>query len=183
MFDMLRALDPLVRYSLFALANVLLVVWARYIVAPAKVGWTRFILAQPLFVLCVFISYLFRFGPEAEQGLVMNIVTNYLWLTVWKSIGLCLNRGQLMKAYHSGSLAAFAVALCCPVNVAFQEHPVDASKKEEDVKSEQKQIAHPFEDVKFSAVRLKGRALAKEIVKAASNVGVLVRNPTYLLPH
>lgn len=183
MFDTLRALDPPVRYSLFALANVLLVVWARYIVAPSKVGWTRFILAQPLFLLCLFISYLFRFGQAAEEGLVMHIVTNYLWLTVWKSIGLCLNRGQLTKAYHSGSLAAFAVAICCPVNVAFQEHPVDASKKDGGMKSEQGQIAHPFEDVKFSVVRLKGRALLREIVKSACNVGVLVRNPSYLLPH
>eukprot|EP00210_Caulerpa_lentillifera_P006912 g6609.t1 len=172
MFHVLEDLDNPVRYSLFALANILLFVWARYVVAPARLGWTRFVLAQPLFAICLFISYLFRFGREMEQAIVMNVVTNYLWLTVWKCIGFCLNRGQLTKAYHSGSLVAFAVALLCPVNLAFKEHPVDASKKDGAVTSKQKKIAHPFEDIEFSVIKLRGYALLKEVVLSAGNIAV-----------
>eukprot|EP00210_Caulerpa_lentillifera_P006898 g6595.t1 len=170
MFEVLRELDIFVRYSIFALANILLLLWARYVVAPAKLGWMRFVRAVPLLVLCIFISCLVRFGHETGHPVASMVAAHYLWLPFWKCIGLCLNRGQLTKAYHSDNLVVFALVLLCSVKVAFRERLSTASENDGVVTSQLKEVAHPFEDVRFSVIKLHGPAFSKELRALLGNI-------------
>eukprot|EP00210_Caulerpa_lentillifera_P001780 g1710.t1 len=167
MFTLLSDLDTSVRYSLFFLANIVLVVWTQCIVGRAKAGWHRFILAQPMFALCLMICFLFDFERPSDRVMLMHVVTNYLWLTPWKIFGFCLNRCQLTRAYESKSLGAFIVALLYNVNVAFETKPLAIEKKKD--KPEDTSI-RAFDDVTFVAIKHKGRALLREVFFAAVRV-------------
>eukprot|EP00210_Caulerpa_lentillifera_P001781 g1711.t1 len=171
MFTLLSDLDTSLRYSLFFLANIVLIVWTHYFVGRAKAGWHRFILAQPTFALCLMICFLFDFERPSDRVLMIHVVTNYLWLTPWKIFGFCLNRCQLTRAYESKSLGAFIVALLYNVNVAFETKPVDMEKKKD--KPEDTSI-HAFDDVMFVAIKLKGLALRQEVFFVAVRVNIKI---------
>eukprot|EP00210_Caulerpa_lentillifera_P006892 g6589.t1 len=67
-----------------------------------------------------------------------------------------------MKALDSGNLAAFAVALLMPVNVAFEEKSKDVSKKTDSGEAASKKQT-VFEDVEFYLIRFKTADLLKEL--------------------
>jgi len=161
MLNTLSDLDTSVRYTIFFVANVVLVLWTKYIIGRAKAGWPRVLLAQPMFALCLMICFLFDFKRESDRVMLTHVVTNYMWLTPWKIFGFCLNRCQLTRAYDSKSLSAFVVALLFNVNVAFETKPRAEGKKNDD--AAQDLTVHPYDDVSFVAIKHKGRALLHEL--------------------
>jgi len=166
----LNQLDSSVRYSLFALANLLLLFWTYKIVARAKEGWTRFLWSTPLFVLCYLMFTLFDVDNPVERSLAVHVLLNYLWLCPWKLLAFSMNRGCLIKALESGSLSAFTVSLLLNVNVAFEAKPVASAKKNDGAASEAKGMVYAHDDVRFSVVPYKGKALLYELVYALCKV-------------
>jgi len=164
MLATLSEADASVRYSLFFLANVILIVWTYKVIAPAKVGWSRFLLALPMFALCYWVFSLFDYERPSDRNMVIHCVANYLWLTPWKLTGLSLNRGPLVKAYETRRLSVFIVALLLNVNVAFEAKPIAQEKKSDDPTDPQKAITCAHDDVKFSAIKYKGKTLLKELL-------------------
>eukprot|EP00210_Caulerpa_lentillifera_P006890 g6587.t1 len=162
----LNELDYPVRYSLFGLGNVLLALWTHKVVARVNAGRTRFLVCTPLFVLCYLIYTLFDYERPSERTMCLHVVLNYLWLVPWKLCAFSMNRGSLKKAYESGSLSAFVVTLLLNINVAFEEKPVDAKKKDDDAITQPGQIVHAHDDVRFSVIKYRGGALLKELFSA-----------------
>eukprot|EP00210_Caulerpa_lentillifera_P001675 g1610.t1 len=172
--QLLSELDTSVRYTLFALANVILPVWTYKVIIPAKVGWTRFWLALPLFVLCYLVFTLFDYNRPSDRGMVVHCVSTYLWLAPWKLIALSLNRGPLVRAFESRSLSAFIIALLLNVSVAFDEKPLSLEKKTDDSKtppsSPQGSMVYAYDDVRFTVIKYKGKALLKELLTVVGRV-------------
>lgn len=84
MFYSVSEWDPSVRYIVFALCNVFVVLWARCIITRAKAGIPRLCLSIPVHFACAFMSILFDFQLTKDHGTAMFICTNYLWLAVSK---------------------------------------------------------------------------------------------------
>eukprot|EP00210_Caulerpa_lentillifera_P006884 g6581.t1 len=74
-----------------------------------------------------------------------------------------MNRGSLKKAHESGSLSAFVVTLLLNINIAFEEKRVDTKKKDDDASTQSKGTVHAHDDIRFSVIKCRGRALFNEI--------------------
>ena len=143
----LTDLDMSVRFGGFVAAHFLIYGWTRYVVAPAGVGWSRLVLSAFLIPLFLLLCVLFDVEDNKEFAAAVYTVCNFIWLTPFKILALCMNRGQLVKAYDSGCNAAFVFGLLFPVAVAFDAKPV--SKESEDEAKKR----HAFRDARFSVVR------------------------------
>eukprot|EP00210_Caulerpa_lentillifera_P006944 g6639.t1 len=155
------SLDLSVRLWIFALCNLVLLIWTRFFMAAAKPGLQRFILFLPFFALTYFITCLFDRENPDEQTLTVYTTGTYFCINSLKAPAFCFNRGQLAKVLDSGSFAAFTVALLLPVNISFQEKPIAKSKKTDSEDSTVKKTV--FEDVEYCLVTFKGITLLKEI--------------------
>jgi len=175
----LPQLDTSVRVPLFAVGNVLLLIWTYKVVARAKAGWSRFLWSTPLFVLCYLIFALFDYGNPSERGMTMPVALNYLWLCPWKILAFSMNRGCLQKALESGSLGTFAAALLANVNIGFEARPRAAEKKDDDLSPEAKGTSYAYDDVRFSVVKYKGRALFKELLRIVMRICLKVSVPSF----
>mgnify|MGYP000754310922 CR=1 FL=1 len=143
-------LDLSVRFTVFIVAHVILFQWMRSVVAPAAVGRPRLLRAAPLLPLLLSMSYVFNIHKAEETIAAWYAVGTLSWQCTSKIWSFCLNRGQLVKSYDSGSIVAFALSLLLPVVVSFDE---------EQVKSDDKgKGRHAYSDARFAVVRYKGRA-------------------------
>lgn len=157
-----------VRLVLFGTLNVVLFYWARYVVAPASVGWKRVVRAVPLLPVLWLVSVLFFADRPEEFILAGYSAFNFLWLTLSKLWSFCLNRGQLVKSYESGSGVAFALALLSPVNVAFEEKPVEESKGHETKER------HAYEDARFAVIGFSWKGVVREMAEVSFGIAVKV---------
>lgn len=124
----LLGLDLSVRSSLFVLFQILLFLWTRYVVAPAKVGTARIARCAPLVPVLILLTMLFDVNVATEFIPAVYCSHNFLWLTAAKLWAFCMNRGQLVGSYESGNNAAFALGLVSPITVAFDVQPVSKKK-------------------------------------------------------
>lgn len=146
-----RDLDISLRFGLFVLNHVLVYYWMRMVVAPAAPGAARIVRSLPVIPFLWVFNCLFRGDVPEEYMAAIYCSMNFLWLTPSKIWSFCLNRGQLVKSYETGSTAAFVLALLFPVTVAFDEKPFAKHKDHAGSKTQ------AYEDVQFSVVRLTGR--------------------------
>eukprot|EP00210_Caulerpa_lentillifera_P006893 g6590.t1 len=103
--------------------------------------------------------------------MTIHVVLNYLWLAPWKLCAFSMNRGCLQKAFESGSLRAFTIALLLNVNVAFEAKPIDKKKKTDNqTNDDPKEILYAHDDVRFSVITYKTTALLKELLLTLTQI-------------
>ena len=139
-------LDFSTRFYVFVAGHFVLYYWMRYVVAPARPGWSRgvraMILAPVLAIMCI----LFDAQKNEEAIAAVYSIIEFLFMTPARIIAFCMNRGPIVKACDSKSTLAFVLSLLFPVSVTFDE------KKVTDKNEEKATELHAYKDARFSVL-------------------------------
>ena len=162
-------LDLSVRLGLFLLCHVYLFLWARFVVAPAKIGTPRILRSAPIVHVLLLLTFLFDVNKPAEFIAALYCTHNFLWLTASKLWSFCLNRGQLVRSYETGSKTAFALGLLSPVTIAFDVKPVEKEKKHDTKQT------HAYKDAQFTLPTFSSRQVLLVILQKALTIACYVR--------
>ena len=135
------------RLCIFAALHFVLYYWMRYIVAPARPGWSRGMRAMILAPVLPIVCFLFDIQKIEETNAAVYSVSGFLCMMPARIIAFCMNRGPIVKAYDSKSTLAFVLGLLFPVYVALDE------KKVKDEDEEKPTESHAYKDVRFSVLR------------------------------
>ena len=168
-------IDLSVRLGILIAGHFAFYYWTRYVVAAATTGLSRFLRALMLMPLLVFFCVLFLPHRNEEFTTALYCICVFSFLTPCKICSFCMNRGQLVKAYDSGSTGAFVLALLFPVTVKFRKERV--SKETED-KPEKR---HPYKDVRFHVVHYQETERTREALIFAAQVIAKVTDSTQSL--
>ena len=139
-------IDLSIRHGILVAGHFALFYWTRHVVAPATTGLSRFLRALILAPLLLLLGALFTAERDDEFVPAFYCGCLFLFLTPGKIYSFCMNRGQLVKAYDSGSTSAFVLALLLPVAVRFRAEKVSKETEEKPRKH------HPYNDVRFHVV-------------------------------
>ena len=140
-------LDFSTRFYVFVAGHFVLYYWMRYVVAPARPGWSRGVRAMILTPVLAIMCILFDAQKNEEATASVYSIATFLCMAPSKIICFCMNRGLIVKAYDSKSTLAFVLSLLFPVSVAFDEKKVTGKNEEKATEP------HAYKDARFSVLR------------------------------
>eukprot|EP00884_Botryococcus_braunii_P022815 jgi/Botrbrau1/9217/Bobra.0028s0013.1 len=106
----LRALPALSRLEIIVLYSIVATIWAYFYIRPRPAGFLRFAAAVPIVVGNCIAPLLVRRHEEVLAGAAASMTI--FWLTSFKVLQLCANRGPLLQCH---SFPVFFTVLNLPI--------------------------------------------------------------------